>query len=147
MAFSKMGRCAKRSSPGWRSQRGLAAQLTAATPAMTTPEVQYDRLADLLRSHLVVPALFRLAGLRTIQPVRKRILRRLCFDAALPGCYGDALASEGGAMTENAAVQELDGVWRITCPFAAGSQVMAYFIAAPQPAIIDTGVSARRREQ
>ena len=44
-------------------QRGLDAQLTAATPAMTTPEEQYDRLADLLRSHLDVPALFRLAGL------------------------------------------------------------------------------------
>ena len=43
-------------------------------------------------------------------------------------------------MSGNAAVQELDGVWRITCPFAAGSQVMAYFIEAPQPAIIDTGV-------
>lgn len=48
-------------------------------------------------------------------------------------------------MAENAAVQELDRVWRITCPFAAGSQVMAYFIAAPQPAIIDTGVSASPR--
>ena len=44
-------------------QRGLAAQLTAATPTMTTPEVQYDRLADLLRSHLDVPALFGLVGL------------------------------------------------------------------------------------
>ena len=44
-------------------QRGLAAPLATATPAMTTPEVQYDRLADLLRSHLDVPALFRLVGL------------------------------------------------------------------------------------
>ena len=44
-------------------QRGLAAPLTTAAPAMTTPEVQYDRLADLLRSHLDVPALFRLVGL------------------------------------------------------------------------------------
>ena len=48
-------------------------------------------------------------------------------------------------MPENQAIQELDGVWRITCPFAAGSQVMAYFIAAPQPAIIDTGVSSSPR--
>ena len=45
-------------------------------------------------------------------------------------------------MSEKEAVQELDGVWRITCPFAAGSQVMAYFVEAPQPAIIDTGVSS-----
>ena len=48
-------------------------------------------------------------------------------------------------MAGNAAVQELDGVWRITCPFAAGSQVMAYFIEAPQPAIIDTGVRSSPR--
>ena len=48
-------------------------------------------------------------------------------------------------MSGNEAVQELDGVWRITCPFAAGSQVMAYFIEAPQPAIIDTGVRSSPR--
>ena len=48
-------------------------------------------------------------------------------------------------MSGNEAVQELDGVWRITCPFAAGSQVMAYFIEAPQPAIIDAGVRSSPR--
>ncbi len=48
-------------------------------------------------------------------------------------------------MSGNEAVQELDGVWRITCPFAAGSRVMAYFIEAPQPAIIDAGVRSSPR--
>ncbi len=48
-------------------------------------------------------------------------------------------------MPGNEAVQELDGVWRITCPFAAGSQVMTYFIEAPRPAIIDTGVRSSPR--
>ena len=48
-------------------------------------------------------------------------------------------------MSGNEAVQELDGVWRITCSFAAGSQVMAYFIEAPQPAIIDAGVRSSPR--
>ena len=51
-----------------------------------------------------------------------------------------------GSMPGNEAIQELEGVWRITCPFAAGSRVMAYFIEAPQPAIIDTGVRSSPRQ-
>jgi glyoxylase-like metal-dependent hydrolase (beta-lactamase superfamily II) len=44
------------------------------------------------------------------------------------------------------AEQVLHGVYRIGCPFGEGSIVFVYYIDAPEPAIVDSGVKASPRE-
>src|SRR5688572_19392436 len=41
-----------------------------------------------------------------------------------------------------AADQVLSGVYRIGCPFGEGGVVFVYYLDAPEPALVDTGVKA-----